>query len=98
MKTSTTLPFKSTHINKATITSMQTQTQTYSPIVKPASKAKICPQLYRYQSCLFLEKYRHECPYSHSIQEARAENNRLFMERKKKLGFHDSPLIWRVKK
>ncbi len=90
----TTIPFKSTPINnKATTTSMQTQT--YPPTIKPASKAKICPQLYRYHSCLFWEKYGYLCPYSHSIQEARVENNRLFMERKKKLG---SPLIWRVKK
>ena len=53
---------------------VSTQVQTdFPPIIRRASQARLCPELFRFPSCLLAAKYEFDCPYSHSLEELRGE-------------------------
>ena len=68
---STKLPIDTT---KSSIT---TQTD-LPPTILKASKSRLCPQLFRFPTCLFAYKFGHPCPYSHSLEELREERRSLY--------------------
>lgn len=46
---------------------------------KAPSKRRICPNLFRYEKCTVNIRYGIDCPYAHSLKEAREENKRQFI-------------------